>query len=172
MPQSARILTPACPKPAVPLEDCQQEYGRVIRSASPRRSRYTEPSSFPLLLYGAHPWVLCRKQIRLLERFHQRRLRSILGIQWQDYVSNEEVLKHRVHLAFRCICVGLATPQVWKTYACPKQSSSASSKKESMTVVLQESVTKASWKGSLHRRESAVSYGSRKPQTETAGAHQ
>ena len=86
MPQSARILTIACPKPAVPLEDCQGEYGRVTRSASPQRSRYTEPSSFPRL---------CRvqRQIRLLERFHQRYLRSILGIKWQDYVSNGEVLK-------------------------------------------------------------------------------
>ena len=45
--QSARILAAAWPKPAVPLEDCQREYGRVIRSASPRRSRYTEPQSFP-----------------------------------------------------------------------------------------------------------------------------
>ena len=32
------------------------------------------------LLYGAETWVLYRKQIRLLERFHQRCLRSILGI--------------------------------------------------------------------------------------------
>ena len=31
--------------------------------------------------------------MRLLERFHQRCLRSILGIKWQDHVSNEEVLK-------------------------------------------------------------------------------
>ena len=38
-------------------------------------------------------WVLHRKQIRLLERFHQRYLLSILGIEWQDHVSNEEVLK-------------------------------------------------------------------------------
>ena len=29
------------------LSDWQREYGRVIRSASPRRSRYTQPSSFP-----------------------------------------------------------------------------------------------------------------------------
>ena len=27
MAQSARLLTTACPKPAVPLEDCQREYG-------------------------------------------------------------------------------------------------------------------------------------------------
>ena len=45
------------------------------------------------LLNGAETCVLYRKQIRLLERFHQRCLRSILGIKWQDHVSNEEVLK-------------------------------------------------------------------------------
>ena len=47
----------------------------------------------PTLLYGAETWVLYRKQIRLLERFHRRCLRSILGIRWQDYVSIEEILK-------------------------------------------------------------------------------
>ena len=47
----------------------------------------------PTLLYGAENWGLYRKQMRLLERFPQRCLRSILGIKWQDYVSNEEVLK-------------------------------------------------------------------------------
>ena len=45
---------------------------------------------------------------------------------------------------FRCCCAELATSQGWKTYACPKQSFSASSKKESAIVVLQESVTKIS----------------------------
>ena len=44
MPQSARILTTVCPKPAVSLEDSQREYGRVIQSACPQRFRYTEPS--------------------------------------------------------------------------------------------------------------------------------
>ena len=39
-------------------------------------------------LYGTETWILFRKQIRLLERFHQRCLRSILGIIWQDHVSN------------------------------------------------------------------------------------
>ena len=47
----------------------------------------------PILLYGAEAWVLYRKQIGLLERFHQRCLRSILGIKWQNHLSNEEVLK-------------------------------------------------------------------------------
>ena len=38
-------------------------------------------------------WVLYRKLIRLLEQFHQRCLRSILGIKWQDHMSNEKVVK-------------------------------------------------------------------------------
>ena len=45
------------------------------------------------LLYGAETWVLYRKQVKLLERFHQRCLRSIMGIKWQDYITNEEVLE-------------------------------------------------------------------------------
>ena len=45
------------------------------------------------LLYSAETWVLYRKQIRLLERFHKHCFRSILGIKWQDHVSDEEVLK-------------------------------------------------------------------------------
>ena len=47
----------------------------------------------PNLLYGAETRVSHRKQIRLLERFYQRCLRSILGIKWQDHVLNKEVLK-------------------------------------------------------------------------------
>ena len=52
-----------------------------------------EASDSAILLYGAETLVLHRKQIRLLEQFHQLCLRSILGIKWQDHVSNEEVLK-------------------------------------------------------------------------------
>ena len=47
----------------------------------------------PTLLYGAETWVLYRKQITLLQWFHQCCLFSILGIKWQDHVSNKEVLK-------------------------------------------------------------------------------
>ena len=57
-------------------------------------------------------------------------------------------------------------------YACPKQSSSASSKRTSAIVVLQESITKISWRDSFHRWELAISHGSRRSQTETAGTHQ
>ena len=47
----------------------------------------------PTLLYGAETWVLCRKQVGLLEWFHQCCLRFILRIKWQDHMSNVEVLK-------------------------------------------------------------------------------
>ena len=92
MPQSARILTTACPKPTIPLEDCQRERGRVSLRLSTKIQVYGAVV-VPTLLYGAETWVLYRKQIRLLERFHQHCLRSILGIKWQYYVSNEQVLK-------------------------------------------------------------------------------
>ncbi|RVE61997.1 hypothetical protein OJAV_G00176660 [Oryzias javanicus] len=45
------------------------------------------------LLYGSESWVTYRSHVRLLERFHQRCLRTILGIHWSDYVSNVEVLE-------------------------------------------------------------------------------
>ncbi len=45
------------------------------------------------LLYWSESWVLYRKHTQLLERFHQRCLRSIMGSQWQDYKTNTEVLE-------------------------------------------------------------------------------
>ena len=47
----------------------------------------------PTLMYGAETWTLYRRQVRLLERFHQRCLRSIMNIKWHDYISNEDVLE-------------------------------------------------------------------------------
>ena len=65
----------------------------------------------PTLLYGAETEVLNRKQIRLLEWFHQGCLHSILGIKLQNCVSNKEVLKsqpaqHRVHFASDVAALG------------------------------------------------------------------
>ena len=45
------------------------------------------------LLYGSESWVTYRHHLRLLERFHQRCLRTILNIPWTDYVTNVEVLE-------------------------------------------------------------------------------
>ena len=45
------------------------------------------------LLYGAESWVIYRRHLRLIERYHQRCLRTILNIHWSDFVTNIEVLK-------------------------------------------------------------------------------
>ena len=45
------------------------------------------------LLYGSETWTTYAKQERHLDAFHQRCLRKIMGISWQDKVTNEEVLK-------------------------------------------------------------------------------
>ena len=45
------------------------------------------------LLYGSETWVTYSYHLRLLERFHQWCLRSILNIHRSDYVTNVEVLQ-------------------------------------------------------------------------------
>ena len=76
----------------------------------------------PTLLYGVEIWVLYRKQIRLLERFHQRCLRSILGIKWQNHVSNEEV---------RQLAKAGTSHQAWQQEASDRDSWSSSVRKAS-----------------------------------------
>ena len=46
----------------------------------------------PSLLYGSETWTLYRKHIKKLEKFHMRALRSIIGIRWQDRITNLEIL--------------------------------------------------------------------------------
>ena len=48
---------------------------------------------FSSLLYGCETWTVYRRHLKQLERFHQRALRSILGIRWQDRVTNTEVFE-------------------------------------------------------------------------------
>ena len=45
------------------------------------------------LLYGAESWVIYRRLLRLVERYHQRCLRTMQNIHWSDFVTNTEVLK-------------------------------------------------------------------------------
>ena len=55
------------------------------------------------LLYGCGTWTWYRSStnfIKEFDKFHLRRLRSILGIKWQDKVTNIEVLE-------RCQCTGI-----------------------------------------------------------------
>ena len=40
------------------------------------------------LLYGSESWTLYTRQERRLNAFHLRCLRRILGISWQDHISN------------------------------------------------------------------------------------
>lgn len=47
----------------------------------------------PSLLYGCETWTIYQRHLKQLEKFHQRALRSILGIKWQDRVTNVEVLE-------------------------------------------------------------------------------
>ena len=44
------------------------------------------------LLYGCETWTLYKEDLKKLERFHQRKLRAIMNIRWQDKVSNISVL--------------------------------------------------------------------------------
>uniref|UniRef100_A0A2H1WXI8 SFRICE_041042 n=1 Tax=Spodoptera frugiperda TaxID=7108 RepID=A0A2H1WXI8_SPOFR len=47
----------------------------------------------PVLLYGAETWCLYKSDIRKLDTFHLRCLRSILNIKWMDRIPNTEVLR-------------------------------------------------------------------------------
>ena len=133
MPQSARILSTAYPKPVVPLKDYQRECGRVTRSASPQRFNYTEPSSFspsctvqrPVFSIGSRSgyWsdftnAACTPSSASNGKTTCRTKRS----------AREPACPASSPSCFRCSCAGLAMSQGWKTYACPKQSSSATFK--------------------------------------------
>jgi len=45
------------------------------------------------LLYGSESWTVYRRQVKMLEQFHQRHLRRILNIRWQDRIPNVTVLQ-------------------------------------------------------------------------------
>ena len=50
------------------------------------------------LLYGCEAWALFQKDLQKLEQLHQRKLRSILNIKWDDYAVSVEsmIVKHRL----------------------------------------------------------------------------
>ena len=47
----------------------------------------------PILLYGSETWTLFAHEIKQLRSVQQRHLRNIMNIKWDDFVSNEEVLR-------------------------------------------------------------------------------
>ena len=46
------------------------------------------------LLYGSKTWTMYAHQEKRLNTFHHRSLRCILGISWQDKVTNTDILSH------------------------------------------------------------------------------
>ena len=86
------------------------------------------------MVYQAVVWTPYQKDLKKLEQFHQRKLRSILNMKWDDYTTNDSVLeqanavsiestgvKHRLcwssHIAkmsdarlpWQLLCIGLTT---------------------------------------------------------------
>ena len=57
------------------------------------------------LLYGSETWTLYRKHVNKLEQFHQRALRCILGIRWQDRITNTEVLNRSTSQSIESLLV-------------------------------------------------------------------
>ena len=47
----------------------------------------------PTLLYASETWTTYRHHIKTLEKFHQRCMRKILKINWQDHRTNDSVLE-------------------------------------------------------------------------------
>ena len=131
----------------------------------------------PTLLYSAETWVLYRKQIRLLERFHQCCWHSILGIKWQDHMSNEEVLKRASLPSIESIL--LQVQLHWAGHVTrmedirvPKAVFFSKLQEVKRNRGAPRKHYKDRCRDSLHRRESAISHGSKRPQTETAGESQ
>lgn len=44
------------------------------------------------LLYACETWVLYRKDLKKLERFHQSKLRFIMNVKWEDRITNNTIL--------------------------------------------------------------------------------
>ena len=72
------------------------------------------------LLYGSECWVAYRHHLRLMERFHQRCLRSILEIHWSNFVTNVEVVEKAEFqsieaMLLRHSCIRLVMSTGWRT---------------------------------------------------------
>ena len=57
------------------------------------------------LLYGCETWTLYRRDLKKLEQFHQKKLRSILKISWEDYITNNDVLERAGALSMEATIV-------------------------------------------------------------------
>lgn len=70
-------------------------YNRVFSQRGlkiPTKIKVYRAAVVSTLLYGCESATLYRRNIRTLECFHQRKLRNILRIRWEDRITNNEVL--------------------------------------------------------------------------------
>ena len=168
--QSARILTTACPMPTIPLEDRQREYGRVIRSASPRRSRYTEPSWSRLSCTVQRPGFSTGSTSGYWSGFTD-------GYCTPSLASNEEVLKRASlpsteSILFQARLRWSGRVSRMEDIRMPKAVFLSELREGKRDRGAKRKRYRDHWRDSLHRQESAISHGSRRPQTEAVGAHQ
>ena len=59
----------------------------------------------PTLLYGSETWTTYRRNIKGLEQFHQRSLRNILRISWEDRRTNISVLEEANSTSIEAILI-------------------------------------------------------------------
>ena len=74
------------------------------------------------LLYGCETWVAYRRHVKVLEQFQQRILRAILGVHWQDRITNARILEQadttsiEAHIVMSDAC---QTPEYRNSYCTP-----------------------------------------------------
>ena len=127
MPQSARTLTTTCPKPAVPLEDCQRVWTTHLLRLSMKIQVY-RAIVVPTLLYGAETCVLYTgSRSGYLRGFINAACTPSLAsngkttCQMKKF-SREPACPARSPSSFRCSCTGLFVSQRWKPCTCLQNS--------------------------------------------------
>ena len=84
------------------------------------------------LLYGSETWTTYAGQERRLNTFHLRSIRRILGISWQDKVTNADVLSRALVFPVCTLCLdnadcdGRVISVVWRMVAFQKTSTTVS----------------------------------------------
>lgn len=138
------------------------------------------------------PGASTRSRSDYFGHFHERCLRSITGIKWQGYESNEDVLKRQPAQHRTCFVSGSAVlgwphtkdgrqkcmPKEVFFFSLHSQSTGrpllvlqeTRSKKKGVIVIHQESAAKTNWRCSLHRQEPTINLGCSRPQAEMVGA--
>ena len=82
---------------------------------------------FSSLLHGCETWSVYRRHLKQLERFHQRALRSIHGIRWQDKFTNTEVFERT-----NCISIEAMLLKSYLRWTCDQDGGSPLSKTTSV----------------------------------------